>query len=227
MRNVCSTTSTVLGGENQVPTLGGTVELKIPAATTAARRFRLARRGLPGPDGEHGDLYAVVRIEVPKTVDAEERRLSSSWPRIPASIRAVGTRQGAYTCVSVIAEDPVWLNESALCSLEELAELSGLSQDELAMLVENGVLRPAPENRRRPRLLRQLRRAGAHRASPARRFRAGCGRLGGGGQSAGPHPRTGARAAGIERPASVMAAFSRRAATACAVQSPIGAIDSA
>jgi curved DNA-binding protein len=65
----------VLGGAVQVPTLGGTVELKIPPATTAARRFRLARRGLPGPDGEHGDLYAVVRIEVPKTIDAEERRL--------------------------------------------------------------------------------------------------------------------------------------------------------
>jgi len=43
------------------------------------------------------------------------------------------------------AEDPVWLNETALCSLEELAELSGLSQDELAMLVENGVLQPAPQ----------------------------------------------------------------------------------
>lgn len=65
----------VLGGTVQVPTLGGTVELTIPPATTAARRFRLARRGLPGSDGEHGDLYAVVRIEVPKTVDAEERKL--------------------------------------------------------------------------------------------------------------------------------------------------------
>ena len=65
----------VLGGAVQVPTLGGTVELTIPPATMAARRFRLARRGLPGADGEHGDLYAVVRIEVPKTVDAEERKL--------------------------------------------------------------------------------------------------------------------------------------------------------
>lgn len=65
----------VLGGAVQVATLGGVVELTVPAATMATRRFRLARRGLPGADGQHGDLYAVVRIEVPKTVDAEERRL--------------------------------------------------------------------------------------------------------------------------------------------------------
>ncbi len=65
----------VLGGSVQVPTLGGTVELNVPQATMAGRRFRLARRGLPGPDGAHGDLYAAVRIEVPKTIDAEERRL--------------------------------------------------------------------------------------------------------------------------------------------------------
>jgi curved DNA-binding protein len=65
----------VLGAAVEVPTLGGTVELTIPAGTMAARRFRLAKRGLPGADGEHGNLYAVVRIEVPKTVDAEERKL--------------------------------------------------------------------------------------------------------------------------------------------------------
>ena len=65
----------VLGGTVQVPTLGGVVELTVPAGTMAARRFRLARRGLPGADGQHGDLYAVVRIEVPKTLDAEERKL--------------------------------------------------------------------------------------------------------------------------------------------------------
>lgn len=65
----------VLGGSVQVPTLGGTVELNVPPATMAGRRFRLARRGLPGADGAHGDLYAAVRIEVPQTVDAEERRL--------------------------------------------------------------------------------------------------------------------------------------------------------
>lgn len=65
----------VLGGTVQVATLGGVVELTVPAATMAARRFRLARRGLPGADGQHGDLYAVVQIAVPKTIDDQERKL--------------------------------------------------------------------------------------------------------------------------------------------------------
>jgi curved DNA-binding protein len=37
--------------------------------------LRLARRGLPGADGEHGDLYAVVRIDVPKSPNERERAL--------------------------------------------------------------------------------------------------------------------------------------------------------
>lgn len=41
-----------------------------------------------------------------------------------------------------------WLNETELCSLDDLAELSGLSHTELAMLVDNGMLRPAHEEPR-------------------------------------------------------------------------------
>jgi len=65
----------VLGAAVQVPTLGGKVELNIPAGTAANRQFRLARRGLPSANGEPGNMYAVVRIEVPKTLTAREREL--------------------------------------------------------------------------------------------------------------------------------------------------------
>ncbi|MEO6917782.1 MAG: DnaJ C-terminal domain-containing protein [Collimonas sp.] len=65
----------VLGATVQVPTLGGKVELSIPAGTAANRQFRLAKRGLPSAGGEQGNLYAVVRIEVPKTATAREREL--------------------------------------------------------------------------------------------------------------------------------------------------------
>lgn len=64
-----------LGGTVQVPTLGGTVELKIPAGTIAGRKLRLAKRGLPAAVGEQGDLYAVVHIDVPKTLTQREREL--------------------------------------------------------------------------------------------------------------------------------------------------------
>ena len=34
-----------------------------------------AGQGMPGPRGGHGDLYAVLKIEVPKQLSDEEREL--------------------------------------------------------------------------------------------------------------------------------------------------------
>jgi curved DNA-binding protein len=65
----------VLGASVQVPTLGGTVEMTIPAGTVSGKQLRLAKRGLPGTGAAMGDLYAVVRIDVPKTPTAREREL--------------------------------------------------------------------------------------------------------------------------------------------------------
>lgn len=65
----------VLGAAVEVPTLGGAVELNIRPGTCAGQRLRLARRGLPAPDGGVGDLYAVVQIVVPAKVDAPEQAL--------------------------------------------------------------------------------------------------------------------------------------------------------
>lgn len=65
----------VLGGPVRVPTLGGEVELNIKPGTLAGQQLRLAKRGMPGPDGEQGALYAVVVIAVPAKVSAAERAL--------------------------------------------------------------------------------------------------------------------------------------------------------
>ncbi|MFZ5919025.1 MAG: DnaJ C-terminal domain-containing protein [Chloroflexota bacterium] len=67
----------VLGGEVQVPTLDGQVRLKIPAGTQGGRSFRLKAKGMPHlrePSGR-GDLYARVRIQVPKGLSKKERAL--------------------------------------------------------------------------------------------------------------------------------------------------------
>jgi len=65
----------VLGATVEVPTLGGTVEMNVPAGTAAGRRLRLSKRGLPSAKGDPGDLYATVRIEVPSDPGATERGL--------------------------------------------------------------------------------------------------------------------------------------------------------
>jgi curved DNA-binding protein len=52
-----------LGETVAVPTLGGSVEMKLPAGARAGQRLRLRGRGLPGPTP--GDQYVVLRIVLP------------------------------------------------------------------------------------------------------------------------------------------------------------------
>jgi len=64
-----------LGATVEVPTLSGPVSLKVPAGTSAARKLRLAGRGLPKPRGGAGDLIAVAQIVVPADMGEREREL--------------------------------------------------------------------------------------------------------------------------------------------------------
>jgi curved DNA-binding protein len=63
-----------LGAEVEVPTLtGGSARVKVPAGSSCGRSLRLRGQGMPGPRGDDGDLYASVKIEVPKNLTPEER----------------------------------------------------------------------------------------------------------------------------------------------------------
>jgi curved DNA-binding protein len=59
-----------LGATVEVPTLDGTAKVKVPAGSSCGRRLRLRGEGL----GD-GDLYARVRIDVPKKLTKKEREL--------------------------------------------------------------------------------------------------------------------------------------------------------
>lgn len=65
----------VLGATVNVPTLGGTVQLKVPPGTQAGQKLRLAHRGLPRPHEGAGDLYAIALIVVPRAANDKERAL--------------------------------------------------------------------------------------------------------------------------------------------------------
>src|SRR5712692_1545376 len=70
-------TIAVLGGEADVTTLGGkSLRLKIPPTTQNAQVFRLKGHGLPvtGKQGEHGDLYATVDVQLPRELTPEQRK---------------------------------------------------------------------------------------------------------------------------------------------------------
>ena len=59
----------VLGTSVDLPTPAGTVTLKVPAGTRAGQQLRLSGRGMARGSGAAGNLYALVRIEVPSVVD--------------------------------------------------------------------------------------------------------------------------------------------------------------
>lgn len=71
----------VLGDDIQVATPGGTVKLKVHPGTPNGQRLRLRGRGLPRRAGETGDLYAVIRIEVPTQPTASEREAYEALKR--------------------------------------------------------------------------------------------------------------------------------------------------
>ena len=69
-------TTAVLGGEAEVQTLAGKpLRLKIPPTTQNGQVFRLKGHGMPavGKPEEHGDLYATVDVELPRSLTPEQR----------------------------------------------------------------------------------------------------------------------------------------------------------
>jgi curved DNA-binding protein len=69
----------VLGVQVKIPALDGTTSLRVPPGTAAGSQLRLRGLGLPREDHSRGDLYAIVRIQVPDAVSAEERAL---WEKL-------------------------------------------------------------------------------------------------------------------------------------------------
>jgi len=69
-------TVAVLGGEVEVPALGGrTLRLKVPPTTQNGQVFRLRGQGLSlaGKPGEKSDLYATLAVQLPKELSPDER----------------------------------------------------------------------------------------------------------------------------------------------------------
>ncbi len=71
----------VLGATVSVPTLDGSVGLKIAPGTQPGQQLRVRGRGLPTEGGSRGDLYAVISVVVPEEVEAEER---AHWEQLAA-----------------------------------------------------------------------------------------------------------------------------------------------
>lgn len=80
-----------LGGEVQVPTLTGRASMKVPPGTSSGQAFRLAGQGMPKLSGAgRGDLYARVRLTVPKTLTEKQRQLLAELAQTEGKPGSVG-----------------------------------------------------------------------------------------------------------------------------------------
>jgi len=71
-----------LGATVEVPVVEGTANLKIPPGIQSGQKLRLRGKGLPRRDDGRGDLLAVVKIVVPKTLTERERELFAEMARV-------------------------------------------------------------------------------------------------------------------------------------------------
>lgn len=97
-------TQAVLGAEVEVPTIGGTARVKIPAGTQSGRLLRLRDRGLPHlRGGGQGDMIIQVVIWVPSELNPEEETLLRNLSKVesppPKAIKREAEERGFWSRV--------------------------------------------------------------------------------------------------------------------------------
>jgi molecular chaperone DnaJ len=79
-----------LGGEVELPTLDGTVSLKVPAGTQSEKVFRLRGKGVTTVrDKRRGDLFVRIAVETPINLTEAQIALLKQFE---ASVSAGGER---------------------------------------------------------------------------------------------------------------------------------------
>lgn len=82
----------VLGTTVSVPTLDGRVSVRVPPGSNNGRQLRVRGRGLPsGSQGQRGDLYVVINVQLPQQLTDEERKL---WEQL-SKVSRFNARQPA------------------------------------------------------------------------------------------------------------------------------------
>jgi molecular chaperone DnaJ len=72
-----------LGGEIEVPTLAGTVKMKIPAGTQGGSDFRVKGHGMPRLQSHaKGDLHVKLEVEVPTKLDEAQKKALEAFAEL-------------------------------------------------------------------------------------------------------------------------------------------------
>ena len=74
-----SFTELALGTTLTVPTLEGTVNVRVPEGTADGRILRVRGRGVPKRGGGHGDLLVTVKVAVPSKLEGEAKEALQAY----------------------------------------------------------------------------------------------------------------------------------------------------
>jgi len=72
-------TEAVLGGTVTVPTIHGSVAVKVPRGSNSGSTLRLKGKGIAGGDGKQGDQYVKLRVVLPDPPDQELTGFLERW----------------------------------------------------------------------------------------------------------------------------------------------------
>lgn len=71
-----------LGTQIKVPTLEGSLDLKVPAGTQSGQVIKLSGRGVPRARGGRGDLLIEVSVEIPKKLSDKQKELLEQFQAV-------------------------------------------------------------------------------------------------------------------------------------------------
>jgi curved DNA-binding protein len=74
----------MLGGEQEVPTLEGSIKLQIKPETRSGSKLRLRGKGYPVYKNEtqRGDLYLEIQVDLPTGLSEPEKQLLQDWQKL-------------------------------------------------------------------------------------------------------------------------------------------------
>lgn len=65
----------LLGSEYRLETLDGALQVKIPEGTQSGETLRIKGKGVPSARGVRGDIYLTIKINIPKKISREARKI--------------------------------------------------------------------------------------------------------------------------------------------------------
>nr|AAA25363.1 DNA J heatshock protein [Mycobacterium leprae]prf//1924344B DNA J heatshock protein [Mycobacterium leprae] len=90
-----SFTELALGSTLSVPTLDGTVGVRVPKGTSDGRILRVRGRGVPKRSGGHGDLLATVKVAVPLNLEGAAQKALEAYAAAERQVVSTLGRDGA------------------------------------------------------------------------------------------------------------------------------------